>query len=149
MVTLDSSTIEATSQFETLVHQRLDNIDSHDLWLAASVLNPAMRDISFLVYSKNRRSALSDAKAITRKIKCPVYEHEKSNDAVTGSSHIGNNFGAKVLGKDLICQEEFMYFIRTTNFDELVCYLVDDLPTAIASYLERNLMGVVRYWIEH
>lgn len=148
-MTLDGTKTEAALQFPTSVLQKLDDKMTHGLWPAASRLNPGMRDCSILINSTNRCFALAAAKAITRMMMRSVFEHENSNDAVIGSSHVGNTFGRAVLEKDSICQEKFMFFIQTPDRDKLGRCLAYSLSTKPTSYLKRDFMGVVRYWIDH
>lgn len=58
-------------------------------------------------------------------------------------------FRFTVLEKDSICLDEFMSFIQTPNGDELGRYLLNVMSLTISLYLERDPIGVIRYWIDH
>lgn len=99
---LDVETLksEPTAASVTVLLQKLEDMKTSDLGLAASILNPGMRNLLFLVCSGNRDSSMTAAKAIIRRMIRSVIENNDVKEVVPSVVRGEIFFGNSLLGKD-------------------------------------------------
>lgn len=67
MATNDIQFVE-TSFFSTIVLAKLQDMKTHDLWAAASMLNPGMRDFPIVIYSREQSKTMNGANGLIRRL---------------------------------------------------------------------------------
>lgn len=93
-----------TSFFVTIALAKIVNMNTQDLWAAASMLNPGMLHFPFLVYSRERSKIMDDAKGLIRRLL--VSMGDIASDKIwTSTNARDTDFGFTVRGKTL--------FVRT------------------------------------
>lgn len=121
--------------------QKLDNMNTDDLWLAVSMLNPEMKDFFIFGILLEQELCFCSRESDYQTMMRSVFELANKNNSVTGSPHVENTFKTTAFGKESNFEEEFIFSIKTPNCDKLVCYLVDNLFTTITFYLTRDSMS--------
>lgn len=152
-ISLDHDCPEETSRMAGILLPHMEAIKVHDLWIAACLLHPGMRDLAFMQPGTNTVSFKTRGKDLIRKMMEALRRFDSEGDITDGANTADNESREPPpyttnLGEDPLNVGQFLTFVVSQDNDELGRYLVDTVSSDVISYLKNDKLGLLRYWNE-